>query len=295
MPYTSPPRPVDLTAIVPGLAEYARTATRLHPRPGSPSVHQSSVGGPLLWPADEPWPHCPGDHWDADQDGPDPMPLLPIAQVYLRDAPSLPHPDGVDLMQLMWCPTQELTSNDGTADGLVQVFWRRAVDIVDVLMDPPTPPRIFVFPGHVPNACIVHPEEVVEYPTHSWMPPALSDQVEAWEESFGDDERPYWYSELAVARGVKVGGWAAPETFWGPAGFGYFKCPCGAPQEALISFDHEWDGDTTWRPIEDNHDDSYEYRKASQMATGLEIGRGYMLQTYYCTKSWDHPIARYMQ
>lgn len=31
----------------------ARTATRPHPRPGSPTVHESSVGGPPLWPVDE--------------------------------------------------------------------------------------------------------------------------------------------------------------------------------------------------------------------------------------------------
>ncbi|MFR9722336.1 hypothetical protein ACL02R_03040 [Streptomyces sp. MS19] len=63
---TTPPRPADVTAIVPQLAPLARTATRLHPRPGSPSPRDSSVGGPLLWPADEPWPHCDGPHeWDG--------------------------------------------------------------------------------------------------------------------------------------------------------------------------------------------------------------------------------------
>ncbi|MFD5393384.1 hypothetical protein ACFWJW_03955 [Streptomyces sp. NPDC127097] len=25
-------------------------------------MHDSSVGGPLLWPADEPWPHCDEPH-----------------------------------------------------------------------------------------------------------------------------------------------------------------------------------------------------------------------------------------
>ncbi|MEW2267655.1 hypothetical protein AB0913_34660, partial [Streptomyces sp. NPDC047868] len=54
---TTPPRPVDVTALFPQLAPLARTTTRLHPRPGSPTVRDSSVGGPLLWPADEPWPH----------------------------------------------------------------------------------------------------------------------------------------------------------------------------------------------------------------------------------------------
>ncbi|MER5378043.1 hypothetical protein [Streptomyces sp. NPDC002553] len=62
MSFTTPPRPVDVTALFPRLAPLARTATRLHPRPGSPTKHDSSVGGPLLWPADEPWPYCEGPH-----------------------------------------------------------------------------------------------------------------------------------------------------------------------------------------------------------------------------------------
>ncbi|MEU8550580.1 hypothetical protein AB0C81_26965 [Streptomyces roseoverticillatus] len=62
---TTPPRPVDVTAVFPELAPLARTATRLHPRPGAPSPQDSSIGGPLLWPADEPWPHCDGPHTDG--------------------------------------------------------------------------------------------------------------------------------------------------------------------------------------------------------------------------------------
>ncbi|MFI8103986.1 hypothetical protein [Streptomyces sp. NPDC086023] len=65
MTRTTPPRPFDVTAALPRLAPLARTATRLHPRAGSPSPHDSSVGGPLLWPAGEPWPHCDLPHvWD---------------------------------------------------------------------------------------------------------------------------------------------------------------------------------------------------------------------------------------
>ncbi|MGK3944832.1 hypothetical protein ABK046_41290 [Streptomyces caeruleatus] len=62
MSFTTPPRPLDVTALFPQLAPLARTATRLHPRPGSPTPYDSSVGGPLLWPADEPWPHCEVPH-----------------------------------------------------------------------------------------------------------------------------------------------------------------------------------------------------------------------------------------
>jgi hypothetical protein len=60
MTRTTPPRP-DVVAAVPELGAYARTATRLHPRRGSPGVGDSSIGGPLLWPAEEPWPVCATD------------------------------------------------------------------------------------------------------------------------------------------------------------------------------------------------------------------------------------------
>ncbi|MEU6916813.1 hypothetical protein [Streptomyces olindensis] len=59
MTRTTPPRPLDVTALYPELAPLARTAVRLHPRAGAPTTADSSVGGPLLWPADEPWPGCP--------------------------------------------------------------------------------------------------------------------------------------------------------------------------------------------------------------------------------------------
>lgn len=56
--FHTPPPAVDVTQVVPGIAAYARTATRLHPRPGAVSARMSHVGGPLLWPAGEPWPTC---------------------------------------------------------------------------------------------------------------------------------------------------------------------------------------------------------------------------------------------
>nr|CAJ89509.1 hypothetical protein SAML0523 [Streptomyces ambofaciens ATCC 23877] len=58
----TPPRPIDVAAVFPQLAPLARTATRLHPRTGAPTWHDSSIGGPLLWPAEEPWPHCEEPH-----------------------------------------------------------------------------------------------------------------------------------------------------------------------------------------------------------------------------------------
>ncbi|MET7437718.1 hypothetical protein ACFYQQ_08030 [Streptomyces sp. NPDC005496] len=59
---TTPPRPLDVESLFPELAAYRGTTTRLHPRPGTPDASMSSVGGPLLWPADEPWPACTEPH-----------------------------------------------------------------------------------------------------------------------------------------------------------------------------------------------------------------------------------------
>ncbi|MFF8909565.1 hypothetical protein [Streptomyces olivaceoviridis] len=62
MQRTTPPRPLDVEALFPELAAYRGTTTRLHPRPGRPGATAGSVGGPLLWPADEPWPVCGETH-----------------------------------------------------------------------------------------------------------------------------------------------------------------------------------------------------------------------------------------
>lgn len=62
MSRTTPPRPLDVEALFPELATHRGTTTRLHPRPGGPDVAASSVGGPLLWPVDEPWPVCTEPH-----------------------------------------------------------------------------------------------------------------------------------------------------------------------------------------------------------------------------------------
>ena len=54
--------PHTLLAAEPAFAAHARPATLLRPSAGDPGPCDSSVGGPLLWPADEPWPVCRAAH-----------------------------------------------------------------------------------------------------------------------------------------------------------------------------------------------------------------------------------------
>lgn len=54
----TPPRPVNVEELFPEVVPFRQEAVRLHPHAGEPTHHDSSIGGPLLWPAREPWPTC---------------------------------------------------------------------------------------------------------------------------------------------------------------------------------------------------------------------------------------------
>ncbi len=59
---TTPAPGYDVPALFPGIERCSATATRLHPRRGTPDRRASHLGGPLWWPADEPWPACAAEH-----------------------------------------------------------------------------------------------------------------------------------------------------------------------------------------------------------------------------------------
>ncbi|NBE53436.1 hypothetical protein [Streptomyces boluensis] len=148
MTRTTPPRPLEVEAIFPELAAYRGTTTRLHPRPGSPDISSSSVGGPLLWPSDEPWPVCTAPHargtgwrpvdihrerqvlaaaWDRDpESGPTEQEralLAELAQKHrvagLADTDPLPM---IGVAQLYRRDLPDLPAGPDGAD-LLQVFW----------------------------------------------------------------------------------------------------------------------------------------------------------------------------
>ncbi|MFI9200106.1 hypothetical protein [Streptomyces sp. NPDC053048] len=338
MTRTTPPRPVDITAAFPELAAMARTTTRLHPRPGSPSVSDSSVGGPLLWPADEPWPMC--DEWHggygrmtlddvhtrrriltaawrrpraphADLLTPDerqiidrasagchpgskrpsgPVPLIPVAQLYARDIPGLACPEGTDTLQVLWCPFDH---GDDYAPA-VRLRWRRAADVTAVLTDPPVP-ELVGSDNYVPAPCVLHPEQVVEYPAGDDLPDDLRERVYAWEDE-QESGCGFYQSDLSVAPGWKTGGWAAWWTFTDPAVWP-LRCPCGAVAEPLVTIDSgEWDGGThSWRPAEDVDPPDGVHYPSPNCPTMVTIGRGYTLQVYRCGESYEHPPMTVMQ
>ncbi|MFJ6799058.1 hypothetical protein [Streptomyces sp. NPDC091268] len=321
MTRTTPPRPIDVASVFPELAGLSRTATRLHPRPGTPTVHASSVGGPLLWPADEPWAVCSQEHdapfglstpeevrtlrriraldvWTDEehaevsriQAGHDPAllpegphPLIPVAQLYARDVPDLPFPEGTDLLQVLWCPFIDIEEEPGAE--AVQVRWRTARDVEEVLAVAPEPAYVGTY-ELVPVPCVLHPEQVREYPASHDLDAELAERIGRWEAG-----SLRYRDELSVAAGWKAGGWAAPFTFRDSGGPDELRCrECSAVGEPLLTLDHaEWQEDTSsWRPLEEPQD-------ASATPTDVTVGRGYTLQFYACAVDPRHPPVTVVQ
>ncbi len=216
---TTPPRPVDVTAVFPQLAPLARAATRLHPRPGSPSPQDSSVGGPLLWPADEPWPYCDGPHVPDGNPATSPQDVRLQRRIRAAAASRPPvhprfTPEEVAILERIdagrpWpkspvamLSVAQLHVRDiplprppGRAD-LLQVlwcpfdhppeprprtalFWRSAAAVTDVLTTPPEP-SVVQFNGYVPKPSLLAPEQTTEYPHPLELTRELREQVQDW-------------------------------------------------------------------------------------------------------------------
>ncbi|THV27709.1 hypothetical protein E9998_14040 [Glycomyces paridis] len=54
----------------------------MHPREGTPTARASSIGGPLLWPAAEPWPTCTEQHDDSESE---PIEYVVALRTYYAD------------------------------------------------------------------------------------------------------------------------------------------------------------------------------------------------------------------
>ncbi|MBA8957435.1 DUF1963 domain-containing protein [Actinomadura namibiensis] len=272
---TTPSKPVDIAAVFPELAAYARTTVRLHPRPGAVGVHDSSVGGPLLWPADEPWPVCEGFRMDSGHEGQpwhrEPVALVAAAQLYQRDVPELPFFPDADVLQLLWCPIPHATFYPE-----VSVRWRLAEEVDHPLSDIPAPS-----PGSQEDfllrPCTVSPERVVEYPHPEDLPEQLRERLYAW----GRTGRWSYFYHLSVAPGTKVGGWIrfAQDPLWQ-------RCYQGHLTDHLLTIatsESEGGSHQTWDPVE-------EPERRPGAVTGLRVGDAGSLFVAICHECWGRPV-----
>ncbi|MFE0642643.1 hypothetical protein ACFW2Y_13660 [Streptomyces sp. NPDC058877] len=353
---TTPPRPVDVATVFPELAPLARSAMRLHPRPGSPSVRDSSVGGPLLWPAGDPWPHCEDAHLHMDTGfrrsltevrlqrrlqsrwhpggrspvftpeeealkerkaaqlaerlaaGPPwpaecPVPMLPVAQLFLRDVPLLRPPGQADLLQVLWCPYEhEPDCKPATA-----LFWRSTAEVGDVLATPPEPYEAD-HPGYVPEPCVLAPEAITEYPNGLDLGPELQRMLEdrnRWQAvdavvdgSYAESPCDFYFVHLGNAPGWKVGGWPP----WGRTDPNPRYCAvCRVQMVPLLTIaSWEWAGGEGhgWAPQEEQSAalaGPHHSGQGPSQPTRVEVGSADNMQIYVCPASPEHPHTDLIQ
>ncbi|NUP21136.1 MAG: hypothetical protein HOZ81_34730 [Streptomyces sp.] len=330
MTRTTPPRPTDITAHFPELAALARDTIRLHPRAGAPAPTDSSLGGPLLWPADEPWPTCP-DHagpWHHGQAPDD----IHLHRRILRKAWSRPRAADEDLLTpaeratvdrigeatripqdgpLPLIPVLQLYATDAPdlprppGTDLLQLLWCPFDHDEDYL---PTTALRWRSTADVANPLTTAPQPSVvgndDYlPEPCLLHPETVTEYPAPHELPADladrihaweDQSGFHYQyDLSVAPGSKVAG-HAPWSFSDPFPI---ACPeCGAAVQPLLTIDgNEWDGGSgSWRPVEDAGYTGHHVDGPAR-ETQLAIGRGYCLQLYVCTASYHHPHVQNMQ
>ncbi|MFF7438282.1 hypothetical protein [Streptomyces sp. NPDC008122] len=225
MTRTTPPRPVDVEALFPALARHRRTTTRLHPRQGTAKPEESSVAGPLLWPADEPWPVCTAVHPKGTghlltdvrlrrriqdeargREFTDEERRLLDGMTRGTHVPELRDEDPLPLLAVAQLHTRDVPDLVGPeGHDLLQVFWcpfevhgpertidvqlrwRRSADIGAVLVPQPEPP-VAGREECVPTSCAVHPEQVVEHEYLGLLDEELQEEIAEWEEGLLDED-----------------------------------------------------------------------------------------------------------
>ncbi len=271
--WVTPPPPADLATLIPELAPLARTTTRLHPRLGTPSVFESSMGAKPLWPAGEAWPTCPGPHVGTYDE--EPVAAVPLLQLFRRDVHQLPFPEGTDLLQVLWCPRDHDDFDRYPAGPKTSLYWRDSAVVSDVIPEIPVTPA---YHGqYMLQPCVLHPEPgVVEYPAGEFMPEGRSrERLAELDEQLGCDA----YTDLFAAPGTKVGGWPRyrQDPYW-PECAG-----CSQRLEYLLSVDDLESSNDRWNVVS---------RENGAIPGLKDLGHGIM-QLYYCPRCPGLPHTQY--
>ncbi|MGW2492197.1 hypothetical protein ACWCV9_33980 [Streptomyces sp. NPDC001606] len=278
------------------LLPHARPAVRLHPRRGTPGPRDSHIGGPLLWPAAEPWPEC-ADHKDVNGRAYS-MPMVAVAQLTAADFPEIRFPDGTDLVQLLWCPEWHDQPHPAGWGQACRLFWRRADRVTDPLTEQPDPEEHWDHDWDmIPRACVLHPERLLDYPDSEELPDGLGERFEAWlrERNLRDD--------LTTVPGYKLGGFMNWCTTDLPEAL---ECgECQAPLELFLQFDTCEYAIGTWgpdgaphrfQPLEERHLEPRgpEWQAALE-PVGMTVGRGSHAGLFVCAADPRHPASYFSQ
>lgn len=295
---TTPTPPVDVAEIIPDLKSMAQTTVRLHPRPGEAPIDASKIGGKFLWPAKEDWPHC------AEHD----CPFVCALQLWKEDVPEVGFKPGTDLFQLLWCPHNH---GPGYCPDVKACWWTRAsIRKATEVPEPPTPAYDEIL--HLPQPCLIYPEQIVEYPDPCELgldekyrsittAPAMIEAT-AWASRLASSRWPgpdmvidMYQTWLSAAAGTKVGGY--PDWIHSPE---YPPCSCGGVMELLVQFSScEYNGGTLgrWLPIQDREVLGLDYNAGRPVreAMGLMFGDVGKVYVFHCPTCEARPMRAFMQ
>lgn len=259
--FTTPKPPANVSDLVPELKGLSKIVVRLHPRDSAPPrVHESKLGGPILWPADEPWPIH-----DKTK-----LPYQPVLQLSADDAPpNFAYRPGTDLLQLLWCPHREL---------FPIIAWRKSSAVGGDLAAVPEVKAGTV--DVIPAECRLFPERVMEYPGIDVLPESVRGKIKDTAE---------YDRMLSVACGTKVGGY--------PKGLkpgDDTSCPsCHKVTDFLLTIDQsEWtvESKSRWMPVEEQGKPALPNHAGMQL--GMTFGRVHL---FICRRCEGWPIRHVIQ
>ncbi len=258
-----------METVFPELAAYRGRTIRLHPRPGRPGRHDSHVGGPLLWPGNEPWPvrrepHEPETEgyapdeiraaravgaWPRSRPWPNdgspgkggPVPFVALAQFFGRDVPGpVAGPGGADLMQLFRCPFTHGPCLERRC--LPQRRWTAQTEQADHFLAAVPEVPLLRWEDELPESCVVHPEEVDTCPwaEDDTLPAALIARIDAWDDAQtaeGGRDALSYQGALSIPPGWRVGGFPG----WASTGPMDITCAsCAVPMRLLLAAGGSW-------------------------------------------------------
>ncbi|MFC8716690.1 hypothetical protein [Kitasatospora sp. NPDC057198] len=245
---------------MPELAPHGRAAARLWLEPGAPGPADSSIGGPLLWPAGEPWPVCPVEEEDGPHEN-GPLVMVPLAQLHARDVPGPWWPAGADLLQVLWCPVEHWEAPVGQADlcPVVELRWRDAAELSAAgTALPPEPPEYYE-DEFLPEPCVFSVEHLTDFPYREELPPELQPALR----QLVKDTDPGGKDVITRVAGWKLGGWPT----WHLNHPSTLSCErCGTPMTLLFTI-------------------------ASDDTAGIVVGRWGELRIFTCPADHTHPFT----
>ncbi|MGW3046277.1 hypothetical protein ACWC9T_41370 [Kitasatospora sp. NPDC001159] len=176
----------------------------------------------------------------------EPVSMVPVVQLHAADIPDVRFPDGTDLLQILWCPYRHPDvpgMHEHYSGPAPKVIWRAAASLTGAISGAES---ALNDDGYVLEPCVIHPEQITEYPDIEDLPEPLQSRIRAWHRGLGPEPGYDYRNDLSVAPGLKTGGWP----YW-PHCPRPVQCNCGSEMQLLLTLPNGERGALSWTPLEE--------------------------------------------